>query len=187
MIVNGTYFRYRKKYTPFQIDVARAIYNTWKPESVYDLGCGIGGYLDGFSQCGCKIAGSDLMYRIARRSMCYRVRRRTNAFDASTPIETNDKYDLVMSIEVAEHLDAKYAEIFCNNLVKLAKNRILLSAARPGQRGNGHINCKPKQYWIDIITNLNVKYNIDEEKKICYEIGSFDKLGIKNNIMVFNI
>jgi cyclopropane fatty-acyl-phospholipid synthase-like methyltransferase len=56
------------------------------------------------------------------------------------------KFDLVVSLEVAEHLNAKYADTFVKTLVNLG-DLILFSAAQPKQGGVGHVNCQPISYW----------------------------------------
>jgi hypothetical protein len=55
-------------------------------------------------------------------------------------------FDLAMSIEVAEHIEPEYADIFVHNLCILAP-RLLLTIASPGQVGHGHHNLQSKQYW----------------------------------------
>ena len=45
-------------------------------------------------------------------------------------------------MEVAEHIPQQYEQIFLDNLVRLAKEGIILSWGVPGQRGHSHINLK---------------------------------------------
>jgi hypothetical protein len=58
------------------------------------------------------------------------------------------KFDLAFSLEVAEHIDPLYADVYINNLCLLS-DTILISAASPGQKGHGHVNCAPRGYWVD--------------------------------------
>jgi len=54
--------------------------------------------------------------------------------------------DLVLSLEVAEHLSPERAESFVADLVAMAP-AVLFSAAIPGQGGVGHLNEQWPSYW----------------------------------------
>lgn len=69
------------------------------------------------------------------------------AQDLTQSIKINEKFDLAMCIEVAEHLPESRAESLVDDLTQLAPV-VLFSAAIPGQGGTGHINEQPQTYWI---------------------------------------
>jgi hypothetical protein len=56
-------------------------------------------------------------------------------------------WDLAVCCEVAEHLDARHADIFVENLTS-ASNTVFLTAAEVGQGGLNHVNEQPNSYWI---------------------------------------
>ncbi len=56
-------------------------------------------------------------------------------------------FDLVESLEVAEHLSEDKADSFVDELCDLSRGAILFSAAIPGQNGRGHINEQWPEYW----------------------------------------
>jgi SAM-dependent methyltransferase len=58
------------------------------------------------------------------------------------------RFDMAMSIEVAEHLSDDRANAFCEGLVS-ASDYVLFSAATPGQGGFRHINEQPLGYWLE--------------------------------------
>ena len=68
------------------------------------------------------------------------------ATDLSQHISLGRTFDLVQSLEVAEHLPAAAAEQFVDNLVAHAAV-VLFSAAVPGQGGEHHVNERPYSYW----------------------------------------
>ncbi|XP_055875544.1 uncharacterized protein LOC106051190 isoform X3 [Biomphalaria glabrata] len=51
-------------------------------------------------------------------------------------------FDWIVSIEVAEHIPAKFEEIYLDNLARHAREGIILSWAVPGQGGLSHVNNK---------------------------------------------
>jgi SAM-dependent methyltransferase len=66
--------------------------------------------------------------------------------DLKLPLRLGQKFDLVQSLEVAEHLPDTCAESFIETLVAHGR-QILFSAATPGQMGIQHINERPLEYW----------------------------------------
>jgi cyclopropane fatty-acyl-phospholipid synthase-like methyltransferase len=68
------------------------------------------------------------------------------AHDLSKPLDLGRKFDLVQSLEVAEHIAAEHADLFVDNLVKHG-DVVLFSAAVPHQGGEHHVNEQPPQYW----------------------------------------
>lgn len=68
------------------------------------------------------------------------------AHDLATPLDLKRKFDLVQTLEVAEHLPADRAETFVDNLARHG-DVILFSAAVPHQGGEHHVNEQPPEYW----------------------------------------
>uniref|UniRef100_A0A0B7A272 Uncharacterized protein n=1 Tax=Arion vulgaris TaxID=1028688 RepID=A0A0B7A272_9EUPU len=62
--------------------------------------------------------------------------------DLTAPQFGLEAYDWVISVEVGEHIPAKYEDTYLDNLVRHAKEGIVLSWALPGQSGLSHINNK---------------------------------------------
>ena len=69
-----------------------------------------------------------------------------SAHDLSRPLDLKRRFDLVQSLEVAEHIAADHADLFVDNLVKHG-DVVLFSAAVPHQGGEHHVNEQPPQYW----------------------------------------
>ena len=177
-------------YSPTQRETAYNLYNLWCPTRVFDLGCGIGGYLEGFVNCGCTVAGCELNYEQAVEHMNPIIQSRTFKYDVGKPFPlfTELKYDLTMSIEVAEHLEEAKADNYCKNLVDCTSNIILLTAADKNQPGKHHVNCQPQSYWIDKIERLGIRYSGRETGRAIDVIDRLDDpLGICKNLMVFKI
>ena len=77
-------------------------------------------------------------------------------FDLKKEINLDKKFDLVVSLEVAEHLPEKCAQSFVKSLTNLG-DFILFSAAIPSQGGTNHINEQWPEYWINIFNKFNFK------------------------------
>jgi SAM-dependent methyltransferase len=116
-----------------------------KPRSVIDVGCGLGTWLSVFEQAGVEdVFGIDGNY--VDRSMLQIADERFIPFDLKKPIQIDRQFDLVVSLEVAEHLPKKCAKTFVESLTKLGPV-VLFSAAIPFQGGTNHINEQWPDYW----------------------------------------
>jgi 2-polyprenyl-3-methyl-5-hydroxy-6-metoxy-1,4-benzoquinol methylase len=57
-------------------------------------------------------------------------------------------FQVVLSLEVGEHIPETDAGAYVDYLVGVKPNAIYFSAARPGQGGDGHVNLQIKAYWL---------------------------------------
>jgi len=123
------------------------------PKSVIDVGCGVGTWLKAFKENGVqKLLGID--GNKIDDKILYMPREILQIEDLEKVSKnTGEKYDLLISLEVAEHLDANAADRFIEVLTSYADD-IFFSAAIPYQGGINHINEQPPQYWVDKFKNL---------------------------------
>src|SRR5690606_11269946 len=68
--------------------------------------------------------------------------------DLTRPPQLDQRFDLAMSLEVAEHLPAAAADSFVSLLTSTA-DCVFFSAAIPGQGGVSHLNEQPHRYWAE--------------------------------------
>jgi SAM-dependent methyltransferase len=118
------------------------------PRRVVDVGCGVGTWLAVFSACGVEaIQGIDGAY-VDEKALLI-PRERFIAHDLRQPLHLNEQFDLVVSLEVAEHLPPECAEAFVDSLVRLGPV-VMFSAAIPYQGGNNHLNEQWQDYWAGL-------------------------------------
>jgi SAM-dependent methyltransferase len=118
------------------------------PRSVCDVGCGVGTWLRAWSDNGVNdICGLDGDY--VDRSQLMINERNFRCHDLRKPLPSDAKYDLAMSLEVAEHLPPDRSEGFIAELTALAPV-VLFSAAIPQQGGTDHINERWQSYWAGL-------------------------------------
>jgi SAM-dependent methyltransferase/predicted O-methyltransferase YrrM len=116
-----------------------------QPQSVVDVGCGTGSWLAAFQKLGiADCLGIDGDY--VDRTILQIPLNQFQSADLKQPLQINRKFDLAISLEVAEHLPNIAAENFVNSLTQLAPI-ILFSAAIPFQGGVEHVNEQWPQYW----------------------------------------
>ncbi|MDR3292467.1 MAG: class I SAM-dependent methyltransferase, partial [Methanobrevibacter sp.] len=135
-------------------EILPLIMNLIEPNTVIDVGCGVGTWLSTFESLGVKkILGIDGdhvnreklyinkdNFLVANLENIHGIREKDNQIN---------KFDLAMSLEVAEHLSENVAHDFIEYLTSKS-DIVLFSAAVPGQGGTHHINEQWPEYWIKI-------------------------------------
>lgn len=118
-----------------------------QPQSVIDIGCGVGSWLSVFRAYGVEdICGVDGAY--LDQTLLEIPAERFLSCDLTQPFSVERRYDLVVSLEVAEHLPADGARVFIESLTRLG-SLVLFSAAIPFQGGTEHINEQWPEYWAE--------------------------------------
>lgn len=107
------------------------------PQSVLDLGCGKGEWLEALRPYCAELVGVD----VAAPEGDGFIRH-----DLREPLDLERAFDLVLCLEVGEHLPAESADALVDSATRHSAT-VAWSAAVPGQEGTGHINCQPHAYW----------------------------------------
>ncbi len=127
------------------VPIVLALLGDCRPKSVVDAGCGAAAWLSVFRKQGIEdVLGLDGDYVPA--SALAIPPERFRAIDLKQPFTDDRRFDLAMSLEVAEHLPAHCAQGFVKSLCRLAPI-VLFSAAIPGQGGTDHVNEQWPWYW----------------------------------------
>lgn len=122
----------------------------YQPKSVLDMGCNTGQWLKCFIDRGVEhIYGIDGANMIDELVIPY---SHFAASDLTKPLFLSKRYDLLLCLEVAEHLDEQYADVLVETAIRHS-DIIFWSAATPGQTGYNHVNERPHEYWIDKFTS----------------------------------
>ncbi len=120
-----------------------------KPRAI-DIGCGPGHLMHALEQHSYDTFGIDIATAALARTKAKGLL--AEPFDLTAPDRTlpGIPYDLVISCEVAEHLDAQHAARFVEHLTS-AGDVIFLTAAEPNANGGPglyHVHEQPNAYWI---------------------------------------
>lgn len=116
-----------------------------KIESVLDVGCGQGAWLNVWKSTGTKdIVGIDGDY--VKKETLLISPTHFISHDLRKEFNLNRSFDFVQSLEVAEHIESASADLFIKTLCKHGKV-VMFSAATPGQGGTDHINEQSFEYW----------------------------------------
>jgi SAM-dependent methyltransferase len=151
-----------------------------------DVGCGSGAYAAEAVRRGHPTVG--LERSRAGRMMARRQGVCCEAFDLRShlPDRVAGDFDLAYCFEVAEHLPAELGEPLVDALCGLAQ-KVVFSAAPPGQGGVGHINEQPAEYWHERFAARGFHHEVTASMAIR---ESFERNGIwapwlKSNTAVY--
>jgi SAM-dependent methyltransferase len=116
------------------------------PRSVVDVGCGTGAWLAEAARLGVDdylgvdgyTPGESLRIPVTRFLLQ----------DLTEPVRLDRRFDLVLCLEVAEHLPPTAADTLVGSLARLG-SAVLFSAAVPHQGGSNHLNEQWLEYWAE--------------------------------------
>ena len=129
-------------------EVLPVILELLHPGSIADVGCGCGEWLAVASELGVQdMLGVDGEW--VQTSQLAIPREKFKIHDLAAPLQLERRFDLAISLEVAEHLPESAAREFIASLCKAA-DKVVFSAAIPGQGGRHHVNEQWPEYWVAI-------------------------------------
>jgi hypothetical protein len=162
---------------PWARRLALWIKHELEPKSVLDIGCGPGIYVDSLRDIGVDAVGIDIDDRVhGKQHLTYQ-----SLFDI-----TDESAEVVLCMEVAEHIDPELEDQVVEQVVSTVGNTLIWTAAAVGQGGIGHINCKDKEIWAEKITAAGLTRNFKKEKELINFAQAGYRMGwFVNNLLYF--
>lgn len=153
----GEDYRKRNVWKPMFDNIADRIVADFAPKSVLDAGCAMGYLVESLRERGVEAYGVDISeYAIENapegtRPYC-RVGSVAEPFDR--------QYDLIVSIEVLEHMPKGEAEEAVANFCRHADD-VLFSSTPNDYREPTHFNVQPLEYWSELYARHGFFRDID--------------------------
>lgn len=123
----------------------RFLAEKYRPASVLDVGCGLGAYLMVFEE----FADSDVFGLEGFDAETLLLEPEQFGFaDITKGFDLGRQFDLVMCVEVIEHIEAHDESTVLDSITRHARDFILFSAGDEDQPGHGHINCRRIDHWL---------------------------------------
>jgi len=131
--------------------IAKSILSEFQPRRVIHVGCGTGSLLAVLQNAKCSVFGLEcsdaaLLECRAKKLPVRKFDLQRDSFDPA------DRFDVVVSIGVAERLPESMSERYVDFLCGLG-DRIVFSATSPGRGGTDAINEQLAGYWIGKFCN----------------------------------
>ena len=119
--------------------------------SLLDVGCGPGGQLKAALDRGWGAFGIDVDVALLGAPNLAIIDL------ADQPVIFHEKFDVVWSVEVAEHIPERFEENYITTLVENCREYLILTASDMPM--SLHVNCKPRHYWIEALENNGMEYD----------------------------
>lgn len=153
----GTPYRRDEHWTRFFGGIADHIISTIQPRRVLDAGCALGLLVEALRDRGVDAEGIDLSsYAIAN------VHEPIKPFcrHGSIVDELPARYDLIVSIEVVEHMPARDGEAAIANLCRHTDD-VLFSSSPFDHRETSHVNVQPTEHWAELFARHGFFRDVD--------------------------
>lgn len=172
-LYTAEWFAAKKRGSPqhkAKLEMAAVLDAMYHPASVLDVGCGLGWMLEHWADnrpntlpVGLDIAAS-VISPLAAESLRGFISPGNLQGAWADRFCGESSYDLTLCVEVAEHLHEIYALHLVAQLTRTSRH-IFFSAATPGQKGTGHVNCQPVAYWVDLFRAEGYEPNIADMRQ----------------------
>ena len=154
--------RGNERYASSAAAIVDALHRLYRPKRLIDLGAGCGVYSHYFTAKGTEVVTVDGVVPAPEFSypLAFEVR------DLTVPFANPwGEFDLALCLEVAEHIPESLSGAFLDNILRFS-DRLVLSAAQPGQEGHHHVNTQPKRYWVGRLAEKGFAYNRRETGRV---------------------
>lgn len=160
--------------TEMAVRLAKILMDLYSPESVIDFGCASGLYLKPLLDCGVShVLGID---SASATKAVSDIPSHITIADLREPLRIGEKFDLAICLEVVEHIESEFEDQVFDNVCEAA-DTVIFSGATLGQAGYGHINLRPKQYWLDKLLARGFAVDYRETAEIVTRIRQGHHLG----------
>jgi SAM-dependent methyltransferase len=124
------------------------LHQLFEPKSVVDVGCGIGAWLKTWETAFSLTDYFGIEAPFVKKELMLIPDSKLLLTNLNQPFALNRRFDMAMSLEVAEHIEPAAAQQFVDSLVALS-DLVVFSAAIPGQEGTFHVNEQYPEYWAE--------------------------------------
>lgn len=161
---------------------AELMYDTFGPQTVFDIGCGEGLFLNVLHQKGVQVLGCDISDAAIR--LCPKDFFIFQA-DATKPLRFNRRFDLCICVEIAEHIPTSASKALVENVTR-ASDTVFFTAAVPGQGGVGHINEQPHSFWVNLFEKQGYQLEVALSERLRQKMKEENVVfWLWQNLMIF--
>ena len=119
--------------------------------SLLDVGCGVGGQVQEALSLGWGAFGIDVDLDALGAPNVALIDL------AQQPVVFHEKFDVVWSVETAEHIPEEFEDNYLTTLVENCRRYLVMTASNI--KMPLHVNCKPRDYWIEQLKKKNMWYD----------------------------
>lgn len=143
------------------------------PKNVIDFGCAVGVWLLQFKKRGIKVHGIDGEWVRKYKKYISEDDIQYFDFESDNKLLFEEKYDLALCLEMAEHISSKKADKLIDTLTQ-SSDVIYFSAATPNSGGQHHVNEQWQSFWKKKFMRRGfvlidcIRPHVWHNKQVCY-------------------
>lgn len=152
-------------------------FSTLNYDSFLDVGCGPGGQVQAALDYGFTAIGldGDVEFLGEPNVLLCDITAR--------PIEFPDFFDVVWSVEVAEHIPPEHEDVYLQTCVRNCGKVFVLTASQ-NPKPKWHVNIKPLSYWKSKVESMGLRYDEHLYRQVL-EHSTMEREFLRENGMVF--
>lgn len=141
----------------------------YSPNSVVDIGCGTGSFANEFLNLGIsEVTGYEGTWMAPLPTLLPKANYLYH--DLTKSLTSPKSFDMCLCLEVAEHIDEKFAENLIQMLTSVS-SIVVFSAAVPKQGGNHHVNEQWPGYWSKLFAARGFFLEWDPRQSIWEDVN----------------
>lgn len=149
-VYNDAFYQERYRKTRYAArKILEIVASIMEINSAVDIGCGVGTWLKEVKNINGKASVLGIDGEYVNKKYFQIDKNEFLAAELEKRIRISKRYDLAISLEVAEHLSPLRADSFIDDLCRMS-DVILFSAATRCQRGDAHVNEQRCSYWVKL-------------------------------------
>lgn len=162
--------------------VSNAIMDQFSPDSVIQIGCGIGMHLKSFLEQGVDAVGID-ENRVAHENAVVSTKhiQIQSLNQAYTP---DDTYDVVLCIDMLEYTSRNHEDALIETVADAGAIAVV-SVPLPRYSSLSYNHEEPKQYWVQKFKEHGLSYDPDETRHLQDRIDAAEEAWVPEQLMVF--
>ncbi len=153
----GRPYQRDESWLQFFDSIAERIVNDICPRTVLDAGCAMGFLVEMLRKRGVEAYGIDIS-EYAIENVHEDIRPFCRVASVVEPLDQD--YDLIVCIEVLEHLTAREAEKAISQFCKHGRS-VLFSSTPYDYKEITHVNVQPTEYWVELFARHDFFRNVD--------------------------
>lgn len=162
--------------------VSTAIMEEFSPESVFEVGCGIGLHLKPFLESGITARGvdeSDVAHENAVIST-----RKIKIRDLNGSYTPKNTYDLVICIDMLEYTSRPQEDTLIETIANAGETAVI-SVPLPQYSSLRYENEEPKKYWVQKFQEHGMSYDPEATRHLQERIDAAEEAWVPEQLMVF--
>jgi SAM-dependent methyltransferase len=170
----------------FQADAAiisTAIMDQFAPDSVFDIGCGIGLHMKPFLDADIDAAGVDET-DVAHENAVVPTKR-IAIQNLTAPYDPGERYDMVLCIDMLEYTAPEQEAALLTTITNAVRETAVVSVPLPRYSSFRYDREEPLAYWVDRFDDHGLQYDEAATQELQERVDADEEAWVPEQLLVF--